>query len=219
MTPTTYQRHGVEPEVLAAITLDSPRFIPADARHVSRLLKAAGLQRSDSPKSQYQEWGFGFHVTGNDLSVHGVGDYNRDKAIALITKAVDILQEKGFVTISTGRDGLYQAIFKPVKTEDDKALFWANLRSGAYVSHGDLLIDAYQAPALKAERDAIRKRTAQRAAEIKAQAEADRLHAENLRKNLEKAGLPCSVHGNWIHVHAGQLNAWLQSQGVHLGKI
>jgi hypothetical protein len=56
-------------EVLASITLEAPWYVPADARHISRLLKAGGLPRAErQPGGSYT---FGFHVSLNDVTTYG----------------------------------------------------------------------------------------------------------------------------------------------------
>jgi len=216
-------QRDIDPQAAVLIDLDTAKFIPADARHISRILKAAGLVRAERIKGSSGAYTYGFHVSSNDLSIFRVSSYEDEGALELINQCVRVLRDKGFVVVSYYDKAISAystvSVFKPVTTPDDEALFWMNLRSGAYVQQDSTLVQAWKVPAFQAERKAINKRAADTAARIKAQEEADRQHAENLRTNLEKAGLPCSVHGNWIHVHAGQLNAWLQSQGVHLGKI
>jgi hypothetical protein len=204
------------PEVAEDITLDSPRFLPADARHISRLLKAAGLTRAERVKGTSGNYTYGFNVQGNDLSVYRVSDHNRDEAIALIQQATEILRDKGYVVAGHGNSGsLYRSIYKPVTTQDDDSMFWYNLNS-VYVGHGDILVPATRCPAFVIEKKAIARRAKERAAENKRQQEADLAQAQALRAALEAAGLPCSVNGTWIHVHAKQLEGWLVSKGVSL---
>jgi len=216
--------HGsIDPQAAVLIDLDAPKFIPADARHISRTLKAAGLKRAERIKGTSGQYTYGFNASGYDLTLFGVNDYNREEALVLLEQCISVLQGKGFaVTRRVGsRLSAHSTVyvFKPVTTADDESTFWYSFRDGAYVAQDGALVRAWEVPAFKDEKKALERRAREQIAANKAREEADRLHAENLRTNLEKAGLPCSVHGNWIHVHAGQLNAWLQSQGIHLGAI
>jgi hypothetical protein len=221
MTTIDILQTTIDPQAAVLIDADADKYIPADARHVSRILKAAGHRRAERiPRSS--NYTYGFHVTDNDLSIYRVNDFDKDEALALLEACVATLRAKGLVVVRymgsklTAHTTLH--VFKPVTTGDDEATFFRNLRS-TYVAQDSTLVRAWDVPALQQAKKALDKKVSDNIAKQKAQEKADREHAENLRKNLEAAGLPCSVNGNWIHVHAGQLNSWLQAQGVFVGKI
>ena len=144
---TTYTRlwHYVPDSMdVSEVTLDAPTFVPADARHVSRILGAAGLPRAQSKRGSC--YTFGFNVSANHVNIHQVNYRGTDtpEALALMEQAVQILRDKGFTVVAgkTSAD-----VFN---RQDEFA--WNSLHLGVvYVAVGDALVMADGIPAFKAE--------------------------------------------------------------------
>jgi len=206
-------------DVAPFVTLDAPKFIPADARHVSRLLKAAGLTRAERLKGTSDQYSWGFHASGNDLSVYGRSYSTNDpRDIKLLEQATEVLRAKGFVV--TGAQSMYREVWKPVVTEDDEASFWYGFHA-SYVAapsphrEGTLTLMAASAvPAFDQERRARQQRAKDAHAKAQAEARAASERRDAIVAALRAAGLDLDHRSGQttIVVAVDDLAVWLRGR-------
>ena len=146
---TTYTRcDHPSAEERDAITLDVPVFVEADSRHISRLLKAAGVPKAErQPGGGYTR---GYHTSGGHLSIYGFDHRGTtiEEETALMDQAVQVLRDAGLTVTGRGTMGRY--VFKQV-TE----VPWSMLHLGVYVGVADYLTPAYNIPAFRAEQQRL----------------------------------------------------------------
>lgn len=192
-----------EPEVLAPITLDAATYVHADSRHLSRILKTAGLPRANNDRGGHS--GFGFYVTESSVSVHTnwLGGSEEERAKILMDQIVAILRERGFVVTGLGTYSRY--VFK---AEPDHA--WYNLHP-VYVDAGDgSLVNAHRVPAFVAEQKARADRDQKARKEAQAAAQARQDRRDELIKDLAKQGLAVDRCASYqITIDADAFITWL----------
>jgi len=208
-TPTVARFNlAIDPQEAAKITLDAPKFLPADARHISRILKAAGHVRAG--KQGTGQYSHGFNVSGNNVRYFGSQYDSREQRLVSLAPLIETLRDQGFV-VANNTD-----VYKPVRSADDESTFWQNLRI-VYVAWGDALVPAHHVPAFVQERDRIRKAAAENSARYKAEAKAATERRDALQGALKDTGLNAYAAGpTGITVNSDDLARWLKAKGILL---
>lgn len=176
---------------MTTTTITHPRYIPADSRYISRVIKAAGFHRAENNFDNGFRVDVGSHGGAQVHAWYGVTDHGRDLAKASLGRIQKALEAKGF------RLDASLNVYRPVKqgSDLDDFFFWqeswpmhgSNHACRVMVEIDGALVPADQVPEYKAEREAREARFQANLARQRAEAKAEKARQDLVKLQITQA--------------------------------